>query len=73
MRFIKIEAEALPSISEQYGITLVPTFIGTINGKVHKKIEGVNPSELDTLINELTGTSSPVIQVRFRALNFLEL
>nr|CAG8591731.1 15368_t:CDS:2 [Entrophospora candida] len=51
-KFIKIEAEKFPEISESYEITAVPTFIVIKNGKIVDCIVGVNAPELTNLINK---------------------
>ncbi|KAF8984496.1 Glutaredoxin 3 [Entomortierella lignicola] len=50
IRFIKIEAEKFPDISEQYEIAAVPSFVIVKEGKVVDRVEGANAPELSKTI-----------------------
>ena len=50
LAFAMIEAESAPSISEKYGVSVVPTFTCLDGSKLLFKLEGVNPPELGKLI-----------------------
>eukprot|EP00897_Mesotaenium_endlicherianum_P004805 jgi/Mesen1/4352/ME000022S03637 len=45
-RFLKVEAEEHPEISEQYDVTAVPFFLFFQNSKLVDRLEGANPSQL---------------------------
>ncbi|KAF9080453.1 Glutaredoxin 3 [Mortierella sp. GBA35] len=50
IKFIKIEAEKFPDISEEYEIAAVPSFVLVKEGKVVDRVEGANPPELSKTI-----------------------
>jgi Grx4 family monothiol glutaredoxin len=53
VRFMIVEAEAHPDISERFGVAVVPTFFATNNGTEVGKVEGANPAELSKLAKKL--------------------
>lgn len=61
--FLKIEAEAVPLVSEQYQITVVPTFIAIKDGKAIDRLEGANPGELSKLAKKLYTVASATATV----------
>ncbi|KAF9177436.1 Glutaredoxin 3 [Haplosporangium sp. Z 767] len=50
IKFIKIEAEKFPDISEEYEIAAVPSFVVVKEGKVVDRVEGANAPELSKTI-----------------------
>lgn len=54
VKFVKIEAEAVPDVSEKYEITVVPTFVCIQDGAVVRRLEGANAAALTTLIQSLS-------------------
>ncbi|KAK3816798.1 MAG: putative thioredoxin-like protein [Linnemannia elongata] len=73
IKFIKIEAEKFPDISEEYEIAAVPSFVFVKEGKVVDRVEGANPPELSktvakyskspasSAINGTTAAASPSV------------
>lgn len=66
--FYSVEAEALPEISEQFGVAVVPTFYATISKSIVGKVEGANPAELSKMVKMLvdpntTGSVEEVVEV----------
>ena len=59
MSFLKIDAEASPTLSEKYKVTVVPTFILICAGKVVTKLEGSNPPELSKIVKTLSEIPAP--------------
>jgi thioredoxin-like negative regulator of GroEL len=53
LTFAMIEAESIPSVSERYGVSVVPTFVCVSGGNVLFKLEGVNPPELGKLVKRV--------------------
>ncbi|KAF9903161.1 Glutaredoxin 3 [Linnemannia zychae] len=58
IKFIKIEAEKFPDISEEYEIAAVPSFVFVKEGKVVDRVEGANPPELSKVVAKYS--KSPV-------------
>ncbi|KAG0380797.1 Glutaredoxin 3 [Mortierella sp. AD032] len=50
IKFLKIEAERFPDISEDYEIAAVPSFVFVKEGKVVDRVEGANPPELSKTV-----------------------
>jgi Grx4 family monothiol glutaredoxin len=50
LSFALLEAESVPSLSSQFQISVVPTFLGLQNGLIVWKLEGANPPELGKII-----------------------
>jgi len=73
IKFIKIEAEKFPDISEEYEIAAVPSFVFVKEGNVVDRVEGANPPELSKTVakyskspassatNGTTATASPSV------------
>ncbi|XP_052772838.1 glutaredoxin-3-like [Mya arenaria] len=62
--FIKVEAEDVPEISEEFEISAVPTFIFIRNGKKVDRLDGANAAELTKkvkLLGSQTGVDVPQI------------
>ena len=58
LKFFRVEAEAVPDVSEAFEVSVVPTYI-TLNGMTEGgKLEGVNPTEVVKLVKTLA--DSPV-------------
>lgn len=57
VKFYTVEAEAHPSISETFGVAVVPTFYAASNGAIIGKVEGANPAELSKLAKSLVEQS----------------
>eukprot|EP01041_Mallomonas_annulata_P006363 gene6363-12864_t len=53
VQFGRIEAEVFPSASEIFAVRVVPTFVSIIGSKLIGKVEGVNPTELNSLLTSL--------------------
>ncbi|CAG8466498.1 7187_t:CDS:2 [Acaulospora morrowiae] len=58
LKFIKIEAEKFPEISESFDIAAVPTFIVLKNSKVADRVDGANASELTSIVEKHAKTTS---------------
>ena len=57
-RFLRVEAEAFPEISESYGVTAVPYFLFFRGGELVASLEGADPERLDALAQEHLGAPS---------------
>ena len=57
--FSKIEAESAPSVSEKYGVSVVPTFVCLQGNDVISRLEGANPPELNRMIKTLSELPVP--------------
>ena len=55
---VQIEAENVPEISEQYEISVVPTFLFLKNGALVDKVEGANPPALAKSVQLFVKTAS---------------
>ncbi|KAF9172015.1 Glutaredoxin 3 [Mortierella sp. AD011] len=58
LKFIKIEAEKFPDISEEYEIAAVPSFVFVKEGKVVDRVEGANAPELSKTIAKHSKSNS---------------
>ncbi|CAA7399084.1 unnamed protein product [Spirodela intermedia] len=54
-RFLRVEAEEQPEISECYSVSAVPFFVFCKDGKVVDKLEGANPPSLAEKISKVVG------------------
>ncbi|CAI6002078.1 unnamed protein product [Closterium sp. NIES-65] len=45
-KFLRVEAEEVPEVSEKYSVSAVPFFVFLKDGKVVDRLEGANPPEL---------------------------
>ncbi|KAI9352312.1 glutaredoxin-3 [Zopfochytrium polystomum] len=52
LQFLKVEAEDLPEVSEEFEVAAVPTFVIIRNKKVVDKVEGANAPLLTTLVEK---------------------
>lgn len=52
--FVKLEAEAVPEVSEKYEITSVPTFLFFRAGEVMDRLDGANAPELTKKVQKLS-------------------
>ena len=69
--FSKIEAESAPSVSEKFGITVVPTFVCLQGNEVVGKLEGANPPELNKLVRSLSELPAPKATAPKKTANIL--
>jgi Grx4 family monothiol glutaredoxin len=58
VQFFTVEAEAVPEVSEDAEVAVVPTFVAAAGGAMVGKVEGANPAELSKLVKQLV--SAPV-------------
>ncbi|XP_056261934.1 glutaredoxin 3 [Pseudoliparis swirei] len=58
--FVKLEAEAVPEVSERYEITSVPTFLFFKAGEKVDRMDGAHAPELTKKVQRLAVTASPV-------------
>uniref|UniRef100_A0A3B3DW59 Glutaredoxin 3 n=2 Tax=Oryzias melastigma TaxID=30732 RepID=A0A3B3DW59_ORYME len=57
--FVKLEAEAVPEVSEKYDISSVPTFILFKGGEKVDRLDGAHAAELTKKVQGLAGSRSP--------------
>ncbi|KAJ9168863.1 hypothetical protein P3X46_020346 [Hevea brasiliensis] len=57
--FLRVEAEELPEISEEYSVSAVPFFVFFKNGKKVDVLEGADPSSLANKIAKVAGSVNP--------------
>ncbi len=53
IKFLLVEAEQLPDVSEGFGVTVVPTFFSCLGSQVVERLEGASPVELSNLVKKL--------------------
>jgi len=58
LRFLRVEAEAVPEVSVLFGISVVPSFVFFQKGKVADKQEGAHPAELAKKIQSLSAAAA---------------
>ncbi|XP_012686522.1 glutaredoxin 3 [Clupea harengus] len=59
--FVKLEAEAVPEVSEKYEISSVPTFLFFKSGEMIDRLDGAHAPELSKKVQKLaTNTARPV-------------
>ncbi|KAF9438707.1 Glutaredoxin 3 [Entomortierella beljakovae] len=58
IKFIKLEAEKFPDVSEEYEIAAVPSFVIVKEGKAIDRVDGANPPELSNTIAKHSKSSS---------------
>ncbi|KAI0523651.1 thioredoxin-like protein [Xylaria bambusicola] len=51
--FAKIDVDELPELSQELGITAMPTFMGFKNGEPAGKVMGANPPAIEKLVVDL--------------------
>ncbi|NXP80601.1 GLRX3 protein, partial [Ramphastos sulfuratus] len=56
--FVKLEAEAVPEVSEKYGITSVPTFLFFKNSQKVDRLDGAHAPELTKKVQRHASSSS---------------
>jgi Grx4 family monothiol glutaredoxin len=52
LSFLLVEAEQVSDVSEQFGVTVVPTFFSCVGSNIVERLEGASPSELATLVKK---------------------
>eukprot|EP00271_Cylindrocystis_brebissonii_P007412 TRINITY_DN20928_c0_g1_i1.p1 TRINITY_DN20928_c0_g1~~TRINITY_DN20928_c0_g1_i1.p1 ORF type:complete len:431 (+),score=76.98 TRINITY_DN20928_c0_g1_i1:123-1295(+) len=57
-KFLRVEAEEVPDISEEYSVSAVPFFLFFRNGKVIDQLEGANAPELASRVAKQMSSSS---------------
>ena len=50
VRFVRVEAEALPELSERYEVAAVPFFVALKGGAVAASLEGADAEALDAMV-----------------------
>lgn len=55
-KFLRVEAEQQPEISEAFSVSAVPYFVFFKDGKVVDTLEGANPSELANKVSKVSGS-----------------
>ncbi|XP_072249630.1 glutaredoxin 3 [Leuresthes tenuis] len=58
-KFVKLEAEAVPEVSEKYEISSVPTFLFFKGGEKVDRLDGAHVPELTKKVQRLAVTESP--------------
>ncbi|KAG6416590.1 hypothetical protein SASPL_124023 [Salvia splendens] len=58
-RFLRVEAEEQPEISEAYSVSAVPFFVFLKDGKAVDKLEGADPSSLANKVAKVAGSIRP--------------
>ena len=59
VKFYYVDAEGQSDISNQFDVSMVPTFVAIQNGKLFgKKVEGANPSDILELVKSLSDARS---------------
>lgn len=53
IHFAKIDVDELPELSQELGITAMPTFIAFKDGEPAGKVMGANPSAIQKLATDL--------------------
>ncbi|KAF8983175.1 Cytoplasmic thioredoxin isoenzyme 2 [Entomortierella lignicola] len=53
IEFVKVDVDELSQVSQDAGITAMPTFQAYYNGNIFKEIKGANPANLKKLIEDL--------------------
>ena len=59
VHFYTVETEAVPEVSQDMNVTVVPTFFATFGKSLLGKVEGANPAELSKLVKKLVEAASP--------------
>jgi Grx4 family monothiol glutaredoxin len=66
IKFIAIEAEAVPDLSETFNVTVVPTFVARVGSAVYERLEGASPPDLSALVKKVAAlTSEEVKNIRY--------
>ncbi|KAI1426873.1 thioredoxin-like protein [Xylaria sp. FL1777] len=53
VHFAKIDVDELPELSQELGITAMPTFLAFKNGEPAGKVLGANPKAIEKLVSDL--------------------
>ncbi|CAM9236517.1 unnamed protein product [Chrysoparadoxa australica] len=67
MKFIKVEAEALPDVSKRYNVAVVPTFALMSGTTVKERVEGANAPELARKVEALAAAPPQAPQQKMPA------
>ncbi|CAL9706359.1 unnamed protein product [Knipowitschia caucasica] len=67
--FVRLEAEAVPEVSEKYDISSVPTFLFFRGGERVDRLDGANAPELTKKVQKLAGSSVAAAESGPAALN----
>ena len=59
VKFVTVEAEVTPEISEAFSVQMVPSFVALSGNEVIGKVEGANPQEVVRLVKKLTNSIMP--------------
>ncbi|KAI1176709.1 thioredoxin-like protein [Nemania sp. FL0916] len=51
--FVKIDVDELPDLSQELGISAMPTFIAFKNGEIADKVVGASVPKIETMLNGL--------------------
>jgi Grx4 family monothiol glutaredoxin len=62
IKFILIEAEVVPGLSEQFEITVVPTFLARVGSVKVETLEGANPPDLSNMVKKLNALTADQVQ-----------
>ena len=66
----KIEAEAVPELSERYNVEVVPSFVFlAAGGSVVDKLEGANAPEAARLTTELIARATTAVSIEYPSTN----
>lgn len=60
--FVKLEAEAVPEVSEKHQISAVPTFLFFRAGQIVDRLDGANAPELTKKVQKLAISGSPAAE-----------
>ncbi|GJP81367.1 hypothetical protein CLOP_g11529 [Closterium sp. NIES-67] len=60
-KFLRVEAEEVPDLSETYSVSAVPFFLFFKDGKVVDRLEGANPPELSHKVALHVAARSPAV------------
>ena len=60
VKFVTVEAEVSPEISEAFSVQMVPSFVALSGNEIIGKVEGANPQEVVQLVKKLTTSNKHV-------------
>ena len=69
VRFVRVEAEALPELSERYEVAAVPFFVALKGGAVAASLEGADAEALDAMVVAHFGGAQNVAAKKPMSLN----
>ncbi len=55
VHFAKMDVDDLPELSQELGITAMPTFLAFKKGEPAGKVMGANPAAIQKLVTDLLG------------------